>query len=682
MLQATLRNIRQTPASIAKSVHMLRTGEARANLANMFQTLGGFAERHTPQAAALAEKKPFSDLPLLDQPVAVVDVGSNQLKTLIRLPDGSVLDEKFPVSLGESLGKHGKITPEARRELGAAWRQSQALLKQHGVTAERTEAVATEGLRAAGAQGKEIAQRLGLRIIDGREEGRYIYQSVMRGQHPAHGKGMVIEIGGGSTEWAFAEDRFNRMMSLGTGRNAPADPFDPQAIAAVRQTIRSEVRAAVNDDIRAAAKGHEVFIAPEKKLRKIHLALTGKDLKTEPLTLDEIHDYLSPEGLARFRGAKGDQARIQILPTKLAILAESMDELGLKTVRFGSPGGMKAGVMQDVILKFHPEAAREIRMNAASRELRPVGENLARRYQEQFADALAQMEEILGGQGHTSYRAKSGSSIADKLAKKAVDKGHVYSDTASALSDIEDAIGTRLVVPTGSSAEMGRVAKVLADAVRDGKLEIMEINNYRGADGLPYFSDEQVQALVKAAGTAKRKGLSKAGSDAMIVNSGEKITKSSGYTTTQMYIRYRNGALGELQIRGPQIDRFAEVEHIIYDMRQGKAFVGDLPPALEQDVESLRTTLKSLSREQFSAYLTYIGDTYKWYRMMENGSAAAPVPVLPKSLRAFSNLELSHIDGLHERLLGVKNLQKVSRYLPLQAGGLVTVGNPFFKREA
>lgn len=682
MIQATTQNIRQTPSSIGKSVNMFRTGDAQANLSNTVRSLSSFRVRAKAEAATAAEAKLFSDLPLLDESVAVVDVGSNQIKTIIRLPDGSVQEANFSIGLGKSLGEHGKITPQARQQLEASWQQSQEFLKKHGVASERTEAIATEGLRAAGKPGEEIAQQLGIRIIDGQQEGSYVYQSVMRGQNPTDGNAMVMEVGGGSTEWAFANGESNRLLSLGTARNAPKDPFNPQEISAARQTIRSDVRASVNDEVLAAAKGNEVYISSKSELRDIHLRLTGKDLLKEPLKLDEINYYLSPEGLAKLQQLGGDNTWVRMLPTKFAILAESMEALGLRTVRFGSPGGMKAGVMQDVILRHHPEAARDAKLRTAVQELEPIGETLAQRNKEQFADSIAQVDEIFGEHGRVIGRPKSDSSVTDKLARKVIDKGREYPTAEAATPDVGDAIGTRLIMRNGSAAEADQVAQSLATAIREGKIEITEINNYRGADGLPYFTDEHVQAFMKSADIAKSKSLSTVGSEEMtIVNTGEKATKASGYTTTQMNVRHRNGALGELQIRGPQIDRFAEIEHIIYDMRQGKTLAGDFPSALRSQLDGVRGTLKGLSKEQFDTYLAYVSDDYKRYRMIENGVTNVPEPMLPQSLQEFPHLELGNIDRLHSMVLGVKNLKKVSPLLPFQVGNGSNIDSPFLNRQ-
>ena len=54
----------------------------------------------------------------------------------------------------------------------------------------------------------------------------------------------------------------------------------------------------------------------------------------------------------------------------------------------------------------------------------------------------------------------------------------------------------------------------------------------------------------------------------------KKAVKDSGYTSTQMNTKHnlKSGQTGngELQIRGTEVNGFADVEHIPYDIRTGK----------------------------------------------------------------------------------------------------------------
>lgn len=98
-------------------------------------------------------------------------------------------------------------------------------------------------------------------------------------------------------------------------------------------------------------------------------------------------------------------------------------------------------------------------------------------------------------------------------------------------------------------------------------IKITDINNYRGAHGLPYFTDSQMAQLNYARGISSESGAivkrnasasrySYVQESTSLENAGykynepEKAIKPSGYNTCQMNIEHTNGALGEIQFKG------------------------------------------------------------------------------------------------------------------------------------
>lgn len=93
--------------------------------------------------------------------------------------------------------------------------------------------------------------------------------------------------------------------------------------------------------------------------------------------------------------------------------------------------------------------------------------------------------------------------------------------------------------------------------------------------------------------------------------------KESGYTSCQMNIVYKkeNGtnAYGEFQIRGKEVNAFADIEHIPYDIRMGKITAAD------KEYLDIYTTIKNMSQNGYDNYNEYLNQTYEYLRLKELG---------------------------------------------------------------
>ena len=142
--------------------------------------------------------------------LAAIDVGTNavRLELARALPDGSietVHQERDPVRPGEGLFTSGLIRQEVADRLLGTLRRSAALCRRYRA---RVRAVATSAVREAKNR-DEIVRRarkeagLLLDVISGKEEARLICLGVLRGTPPL-ARSLCVDIGGGSTEVAFA----------------------------------------------------------------------------------------------------------------------------------------------------------------------------------------------------------------------------------------------------------------------------------------------------------------------------------------------------------------------------------------------------------------------------------------------------------------------------------------------
>ncbi len=143
--------------------------------------------------------------------LAAIDVGTNAVRLEIARPlaDGSLEllhQERDPVRPGEGVFATGSIPDEVQGRLLATLRRYAALCRRFRA---KVRAVATSAVREA--KNKDpIVRRvrdeagLDLEVVSGREEARLICLGVLHGK-PPESKNVLIDIGGGSTEVAYAQ---------------------------------------------------------------------------------------------------------------------------------------------------------------------------------------------------------------------------------------------------------------------------------------------------------------------------------------------------------------------------------------------------------------------------------------------------------------------------------------------
>ena len=160
--------------------------------------------------------------------VAAIDLGSNSFHmVLARVEQGEIrilerLGEK--VQLAAGLDDDNMLSDEAmQRGLDCLRRFAQLI---NGLPPGAVRVVATSALREARNRGqfiRQVQQVLGHRVevISGREEARLIYLGVSHTLADDEGKRLVVDIGGGSTEFIVGE-RFESLLreSLNVGCGA------------------------------------------------------------------------------------------------------------------------------------------------------------------------------------------------------------------------------------------------------------------------------------------------------------------------------------------------------------------------------------------------------------------------------------------------------------------------------
>ncbi|WP_195210292.1 Ppx/GppA phosphatase family protein [Actinomarinicola tropica] len=173
--------------------------------------------------------------------VAAVDCGTNTIRLLISGPDGDVVRRQTITRLGAGVDRTGRLDPAALDRTIAELAEHRRLLDEHGVEAVRV--AATSAARSA-TNRDELLDRaeatLGVRpeILPGDEEGRLSFAGATAGLDPSRGPFCVVDIGGGSTEFAYGTTELERVLSVEMGsvrfteRFVESDPPEPEELVA------------------------------------------------------------------------------------------------------------------------------------------------------------------------------------------------------------------------------------------------------------------------------------------------------------------------------------------------------------------------------------------------------------------------------------------------------------------
>ena len=160
---------------------------------------------------------------------AVIDLGTNTCNLLIsnKLPDGSLetlYDRKLPVKLGRG-GIHNNILlPDAMDRGIKALQNHFETIRSYDV--DKIKVIGTSAIR--GAKNREefldrVKRLLGweIEIIDGELEANLIFRGVSLSLPDSIGKYLIVDIGGGSTEFILANQNgilWNRSFNIGVAR--------------------------------------------------------------------------------------------------------------------------------------------------------------------------------------------------------------------------------------------------------------------------------------------------------------------------------------------------------------------------------------------------------------------------------------------------------------------------------
>jgi exopolyphosphatase / guanosine-5'-triphosphate,3'-diphosphate pyrophosphatase len=252
--------------------------------------------------------------------VAVVDIGTNSTRLLIADVDpanGSMRElvrRSNVTRLGHGVDATGLLSEEAIQRVLDTLEEYRAEIDATGATANL--AVLTSAVRDA-ANGPEFAQRvredyqLDARVLAGEEEAQLTFLGAMTGRPPATEPTVLIDIGGGSTEFVIGVGRtpgFHVSLPAGvvrmSERHIHSDPPSPHELQALARDVHTVLLDGLPSDQRASV-AHAIAVAGTAT------------------SAAAIAQELDPYDSSRVHGYKLELSTVELLLARLADMTEA-----------------------------------------------------------------------------------------------------------------------------------------------------------------------------------------------------------------------------------------------------------------------------------------------------------------------------------------------------------------------
>ena len=296
--------------------------------------------------------------------IGIIDLGSNSARLVIinLFADGHFMVEdelKESVRLGQDMDRDGFLKPQRVNETIKTLKMFKRLCDASGV--ERIVAVATAAVRRAKNQRSfldEIQATCGIKVdvLSEDEEATLVYRGVINSMDVP--KGIVLEIGGGSTKIVYYNRRtILQHATLSFGAVTLTDLFNDEGVSPEEQTQKIEEffteqfkkiewLSEVDPETQMIGVGGSF-----RSLYKINSMVRKYPLHTVHNYTFAVEDFLSIYGMVRvldvekrkrIRGLSPQRA--DIMPAALAIIKAFTDYLHVNSFVIGG-SGLREGIM-------------------------------------------------------------------------------------------------------------------------------------------------------------------------------------------------------------------------------------------------------------------------------------------------------------------------------------------------
>ncbi len=306
--------------------------------------------------------------------LGAVDLGSNSFHLAIGRVEGDQiypLDSlKHAVRLGAGVTAEKKLSAEVQDRALATLKQFSERLA--GMPREAVRAVGTNALRIAknsGAFLKEAERTLGfpIDVISGREEARLIYLGVLHSLPSSPDNRLVVDIGGGSTEFIIGNGPKTRAVeSLYMGCVSYTDRFFPEgrigrkAMESAELAAREEVQAIV---ARYQKLGWNEAVGSSGTAKSIAEVLVRNGQDETGITaagLAWLRDQLVGAGELKKVAVEGlREERMPVIAGGVAVMSGVFDELGIERMTVAD-GALRQGVLWDLLGRVHRSDIRDV----------------------------------------------------------------------------------------------------------------------------------------------------------------------------------------------------------------------------------------------------------------------------------------------------------------------------------
>ncbi|HKO52919.1 MAG TPA: Ppx/GppA phosphatase family protein [Polyangiaceae bacterium] len=277
--------------------------------------------------------------------LAAIDIGTNSVRLLVTDPAGRELERLMRMTrLGQGVDVTGQLSAAAIERTVSVLVEYASRMQAHGVT--RVCAVATSAARDAqnGALFFEAAERaLGVRptLLSGDEEARWSFYGATDGLDRRDGPFLVIDLGGGSTEFVLGTEQPEAATSLQMGcvrmseRHLHGDPPTSAQVRACAEDVRRElvqVRSVMDvtkaRTVVGLAGTVTALSALQLGLVRYDAARTHHSRLSAP-QVAALATRLAGANVAERRELLVEPARAEVIAGGALVLATTMSELGL-----------------------------------------------------------------------------------------------------------------------------------------------------------------------------------------------------------------------------------------------------------------------------------------------------------------------------------------------------------------
>ncbi|WP_228151296.1 exopolyphosphatase [Tamilnaduibacter salinus] len=305
--------------------------------------------------------------------LAAIDLGSNSFHMVIaRRIHGEIrtlekMGEK--VQLGAGLDERNRLTEEAQeRALACLERFAQRL---EGMRPDSVQVVGTNALRVA-RNAQQFTDRaeeiLGVPvdIIAGREEARLVYLGVSHTLSDDAGRRLVVDIGGGSTEFIIGEQfEAQELDSLHMGCVSFRNRYFPDGKIKRKQMDKALTHASqelLNIRHRFIGSGWKNAVGSSGSIKAIASVVETLGLTSEGITfesLKQLREKLIDLGKVEKLSELGvKEERQSIFPAGFVILYAACESLGIERLTYAD-GALREGLLYDIMGRIQHEDVRE-----------------------------------------------------------------------------------------------------------------------------------------------------------------------------------------------------------------------------------------------------------------------------------------------------------------------------------